>query len=205
LLPDLGNANFSTSGELSPLLNDPDFRTIGIGTRIFFGGTQGYIAWNGTQFKTSGPRNEFGIPETNSGTLSVIGDAKKMSTDFVKAAYFEKYGVSIFIGIGIPVPILDEAVARSVSIRNEQITTVVCDYSKPDHPAIGKVNYAELFSGMIDFNGRKIRTAPLSSMVKARIIAEKLKAAIMNRDFYLTAPVQNFPENTRLNSLERRL
>ncbi|MGC9342892.1 MAG: homocysteine biosynthesis protein, partial [Bacteroidales bacterium] len=140
LLPNLGNANFSTSGELSPLLNDPDFRTIGIGTRIFLGGTQGFIAWNGTQFKTTGPRNEYGIPETNSATLSVIGDAKAMSTDFIKAAYFEKYGVSIFIGIGIPIPVLDEDIAKSVSIRNEQITTTICDYSKPDHPAVGMVN-----------------------------------------------------------------
>lgn len=204
LLPNLGNANFSTSGELSPLLNDPDFRTIGIGTRIFLGGTQGYIAWNGTQFKTTGPRNEHGIPETNSATLAVIGDAKRMSSDFIKAAYFEKYGVSIFIGIGVPVPVLDEDVARSVSIRNEQITTTVCDYSKPDHPAIGKVNYAELFSGKINFNGRKIRTASLSSLVKARIIASRLKSSIENKEFYLTAPVQIFPENTSLNSLERR-
>lgn len=205
LLPNLGNATFSTSGELSPLLNDPDFRTIGIGTRIFFGGTQGFIAWNGTQFRTTGPRNEYGIPEANSGTLAVIGDAKAMSTDFIKAAYFEKYGVSIFIGIGIPIPVLDEEVAKSVSIRNEQITTLVCDYSKPDHPVIGKVNYAELFSGKINFNGRKVRTASLSSVLKARIIADKLKLSIKKKEFFLTDPVQKFPENTRLNSLERRL
>ncbi len=47
LLPRLGNANYSTSGELSPLLNDPDMRTIGLGTRIFLGGTTGLceLAW----------------------------------------------------------------------------------------------------------------------------------------------------------------
>jgi L-aspartate semialdehyde sulfurtransferase len=204
LLPGIGNATFSTSGELSPLLNDPDLRSIGIGTRIFLGGTQGYVAWNGTQFKTSGTKNEHGIPESNSATLSVIGNAKEMSTEFIKAAYFEKYGVSIFIGIGIPVPVLDEDMAHAVSIRNEQITTTITDYSKPDHPAIGKSSYAELFSGKILINGNKVRTAPLSSMVKARTIADLLKKSIQRKDFYLTTAVQMFPRNTELNSLERR-
>jgi uncharacterized protein (DUF39 family) len=35
LLPNMRNATYSTSGELSPLLNDPEMKTIGIGTRIF--------------------------------------------------------------------------------------------------------------------------------------------------------------------------
>ncbi|MBE0653475.1 MAG: hypothetical protein IH594_06735, partial [Bacteroidales bacterium] len=112
--------------------------------------------------------------------------------------------VSIFIGIGIPIPVLDEDMARRVSVKNEQITTLVCDYSKPDHPVIGKVNYAELFSGKIALNGKSIRAASLSSVAKARIIADKLKTAIIGKDFYLSTPVQMFPENTSLNKLERR-
>ena len=204
LLPDTGNATFSTSGELSPLLNDPDLRTIGIGTRLFLCGAKGYVAWFGTQFKTEGPRNEFGIPETNSATLSVIGNAKEMSTEFLKAAYFEKYGVSIFIGIGIPVPVLDEDMAHRVSVRNEQITTTVCDYSKPDHPAIGKVTYGELFSGSMMLNGKKIRTASMSSVAKAREIAVELKRWIGEEKFLISRPLEPFPTGTKLHSLERR-
>ncbi len=204
LLPDTGNATFSTSGELSPLLNDPDLRTIGIGTRLFLCGAKGYVAWFGTQFKTEGPRNEFGIPETNSATLSVIGNAKEMSTEYLKAAYFEKYGVSIFIGIGIPVPVLDEDMAHRVSVRNEQITTTVCDYSKPDHPAIGKVTYGELFSGSMILNGKKIRTASMSSVAKAREIAVELKRWIGEEKFLISRPLEPFPTGTKLHSLERR-
>ena len=103
LLPNMGNATFSTSGELSPLLNDPDLRTIGIGTRIFLCGTHGYVSWYGTQCKTDSEKNQYGIPVSNSATISVIGNAKEMNSDFIKAAYFEKYGVTIFIGIGIPI------------------------------------------------------------------------------------------------------
>lgn len=202
LLPGIGNATFSTSGELSPLLNDPEMRTIGIGTRIFLCGAQGFIAWHGTQFRTAGPKNEYGIPETNSATLAVIGNGKEMTEDFIKAAYFEKYGVSIFIGIGIPIPILDDDIARRVSIRNDQITTNICDYSKPDHPAIAKANYAELFSGNIQINGKQVRTASMSSVAVARKIASELGGWISKGKFQLTSPLEPFPRNTSLNSLE---
>ncbi len=204
LLPNTGNATFSTSGELSPLLNDPDLRTIGIGSRIFLCGAQGYVSWFGTQFRTSGPKNEFGIPEVNSATLAVIGNAKEMSPEYIKAAYFEKYGVSIFIGIGIPIPVLDEDIAHRVSVRNDEITTTICDYSKPDHPAVGKVRYSELFSGSILLNGKKVRTASMSSVAKARQIAGELKRWIEQGEFQITKPLEAFPAGTKLNSLERR-
>jgi uncharacterized protein (DUF39 family) len=205
LLPAFGNANFSTSGELSPLLNDPELRTIGIGTRIFFGGATGYVAWNGTQFNTGKPLNEHGIPIGNSATLSLIGDAKQMSTEFIKAAYFEKYGVTMFVGIGIPIPVLDEDMARRVSIRNRQIETNIIDYGSGNFEILGRANYDSLFSGEIILNGRKIRSAPLSSVKVARKIADLLGKEITEGRFLLTEPVALFPKTTGLNSLKIRI
>ena len=205
LLPAFGNANFSTSGELSPLLNDPELRTIGIGTRIFFGGATGYIAWNGTQFNTGKPLNEHGIPIGNSATLSLIGDAKQMSTEFIKAAYFEKYGVTMFVGIGIPIPVLDEDMARRVSVRNSQIETNIIDYGSGNFEILGRADYDSLFSGEIILNGRKIRSAPLSSVKVARKIADLLGKEITEGRFLLTEPVALFPKTTGLNSLKIRI
>ncbi|MBG0857951.1 MAG: homocysteine biosynthesis protein [Bacteroidales bacterium] len=205
LLPAFGNANFSTSGELSPLLNDPDLRTIGIGTRIFIGGTTGYVAWNGTQFNTGKPMNEHGVPIGNAATLAVIGDAKQMDTRFIKAAYFEKYGVSIFIGIGIPVPVIDEDIARRVSVRNSQIETNIIDYGSGNFEILGRIDYERLFSGEISLNGKKIRTAPLSSVKVAREIAEILKKEITEKRFLLTEPVAAFPKTSGLRKLEIKL
>jgi len=205
LLPAFGNANFSTSGELSPLLNDPELRTIGIGTRIFIGGTVGYVAWNGTQFNTGKPLNELGIPVGNAATIAVIGDAKQMSTKYIKAAYFEKYGVSMFVGIGIPVPVLDEDLAQRVSVRNRQIETSIIDYGSGNFEILGRIDYESLFSGEISLNGKKIRTAPLSSVKVAHEIAELLKKDIAEGRFYLTETVALFPKTTGLNKLEIRL
>lgn len=204
LLPRLGNANFSTSGELSPLLNDPEMRTIGLGTRIFLGGTTGYISWYGTQFKSDAEVNEHGVPVSNAATLSVIGDASAMSPSFIRAAYYEKYGVSMFVGIGIPIPVLDEEMASRVMIRNDQITTRILDYGDPDHPELARINYAELMSGEIELNQKKIKTASLSSIYKAREIADLLKKQIREGSFLLSEPVETFPRGKGLNSLKIR-
>ncbi len=204
LLPKLGNANYSTSGELSPLLNDPEMRTIGMGTRIFLGGTAGYISWYGTQFKSDAELNEFGVPISNAATLAVIGDGFQMNPSFIKAAYYEKYGVSMFVGIGVPIPVLDEEMATRVMIRNEQITTRILDYGDPDHPELGRTNYKELMSGEIELNQKKIKTSSLSSLYKAREIADLLKEQIKKGEFLLSEPVEIFPKGKGLNSLEIR-
>lgn len=201
LLPKLRNASYSTAGELSPLLNDPECRTIGLGTHIFLCGTEGYVTWNGTQFHSTKETNEYGIPTSNARTIAVIGDLKNMSTDFLRGVYYEKYGVSMFVGIGIPIPILDEDLARRVSIRNEQIETTVVDYGD-GNKILGKTNYAALQSGEIEVNGHKIKTAPVASLSKARQIAEILKSWIQKGDFLLTEPVRPMPTGTSLKGLQ---
>ncbi len=201
LLPRMRNASYSTAGELSPLLNDPECRTIGLGTRIFLCGTEGYVTWNGTQFHSTREVNAHGIPTSNARTIAVIGDLKNMSTEYLRAAYYEKYGVSMFVGIGIPIPVLDEDMARRVSIRNEQIETTVADYGNGNQ-VLGKTNYAALQSGEIEIGGRKVRTAPVASLSQARKIAGTLKSWIQKGEFLLTEPVRPMPTGTSLKSLQ---
>ncbi len=195
LLPNFGNATYSTSGELSPLLNDPNYRTIGVGTRIFLGGTEGYVAWEGTQHNPKQARGENGEPLAPSGTLSLIGDMKNMSTRFIRGAYYYKYGISLFVGVGIPIPVLDEEMARCVCIGNEDIFATAVDYSVENRakPSFGRFNYKELRSGEITVNGKKVHTAPLSSLKRAREIAATLKGWIEKGSFTLTAPVRPLP------------
>ncbi|MDR2907525.1 MAG: homocysteine biosynthesis protein [Bacteroidales bacterium] len=200
LLPRLGNASFSTSGELSPLLNDPECRTIGVGTRIFLCGTEGYVSWNGTQFHSTKEVNAYGIPVAHSRTLAVVGNLKEMDPNFLRAAYYEKYGISLFVGIGIPIPILDEDMARRVSIQNSQIETTIVDYGH-NSDILGRTNFAELQSGSIQIKGKTVRTTPVASISKAREIAELLKQRIAKGTFLLTEPVAAFPTGTSLKGL----
>jgi uncharacterized protein (DUF39 family) len=204
LLPRKGNVNYSTSGELSPLLNDPYLRAIGVGTRVFLAGAQGFVSWRGTQYNTTKPRNARGIPESNAATLMLTGDVKEMSADYLRAAYFEKYGVTLYLGIGIPIPVLDEDMAASLSVSNRDIPVLVCDYGLDGHPAIARSSYEELRSGTVTVEGKAIRTAPLSSLRKAREIAALLKRQVASGAFPIAAPVQALPERSSVSGLVAR-
>jgi len=204
LKPGMENINYSTSGELSPLLKDPYLRTIGIGTRIFLAGAPGYVSWQGTQCVTDKPRGENGVPLSGAGTLAVVGDLKQMSTEYISPAVFEKYGTSMFVGIGIPIPVLDAELLSNLSVRNRDIYTSIVDYSVPrlSKPTLGSCSYAELRSGYVTLEERKIRTSPLSSLYKARKIALELKSWVAEKGFTLQEPIAGFPKVAGLNSLK---
>jgi L-aspartate semialdehyde sulfurtransferase len=105
LRPRAGNANYCTSGALSPLMNDPYFRTIGIGTRIFLGGGVGYVCFPGTQHNPGRPRSPNGIPTQPAGTLMVIGDLKQMTPRYLVGVSLLGYGCSLAVGLGVPIPL----------------------------------------------------------------------------------------------------
>ncbi|HPL54014.1 MAG TPA: homocysteine biosynthesis protein [Bacillota bacterium] len=203
LQPCMGNVNYSTSGELSPLLKDPYLRTIGIGTKIFLAGAQGYISWQGTQFASGKTRSENGVPLSSACTLAVIGDLKQMSTEYIRPAVFENYGTSMFVGIGIPIPVLDDQLLYSLSVRNKDIYTGIVDYSVPslNRPVIARCSYEELRSGYVVIEDKKIKTSPLSSLYKARKIALELKKWVAENGFTLQPPIAAFPTDTMLHSL----
>src|SRR5512136_1975730 len=98
LRPRMANANYATAGQLSPLFNDPYYKTIGIGTRIFLGGAQGYVAWPGTQHNPNVPRGANGVPKQGAGTIAVVGNLKEMNPEWLAAASILGYGVSLFVG-----------------------------------------------------------------------------------------------------------
>ncbi len=197
LKPRMGNMHYCSAGQLSPLLNDPFYRTIGIGTRIFLGGGTGYVIWHGTQHSPAAPRLDNGIPKGGAGTLAVIGDMKQMSATYIKGASLQGYGVSLSVGIGIPIPVLDEDMARFTAIKDEDITAPVIDYSEayPNRKSdvVAQVSYADLRSGQVEIKGKKIPTASLSSYYKAREIANLLKSNIEEGSFLLTEPVSPLP------------
>jgi L-aspartate semialdehyde sulfurtransferase len=211
LKPNMSSASYSSAGQLSPLLKDPKYRTIGIGTRIFLGGGIGYVAWQGTQHNPDVPRSPDGIPRAGAGTLATIGDAKQMSSQFLKGASFIGYGATMFVGIGVPIPILDEEMAYLTSRGDEEYWAQVVDYGN-DYPqrepsSLGEVSYAQLKTGKITVNGKEIPASPISSYSKAVEIAGILKKWIEGREFLLSSPVQLLPgvdSGIKMNTLEER-
>jgi uncharacterized protein (DUF39 family) len=197
LKPKMGNINYSSAGQMSPLFNDPYYKTIGIGTQIFLGGGIGYVAWQGTQHNPTVPRTEKGVPKSGSGTLAVIGDLKQMSPKWLVGASVLGYGCSLTVGIGVPIPILNEEILQYTTVTDADIYAPVIDYSeaypqrKPD--VFAEVTYAELVSGKVKIKGKEIPTAARSSYPKAVEISNILKGWIGSGKFLLTEPVAHLP------------
>ena len=197
LKPKAANANYCSSGQLSPLFNDPYYRTIGLGTRIFLGGAAGYVTWQGTQHNPSVKRTKTGVPVAPAGTLWVMGDLKKMSAKWLMGVSIQGYGCSLAVGLGIPIPILNEKIVQYAAVSDEELFTQIVDYghdySNGISKSYGQVSYAELKSGYIKFRGEDIPSVPLSSMVRAREIADMLKNWISNGKFFIGEPQFTLP------------
>jgi uncharacterized protein (DUF39 family) len=196
LLPNLGNAHFAGAGCLNPLSNDPDYETIGIGTRIFLGGGVGYVIGEGTQHS----------PGNKMGTIFVKGDLKQMNSKFLRGVSYEKYGTSMLVGVGIPIPILNEGLAKKTAIKDEEIFTDVIDYGVPrrERPILKQITYKELKTGYIELKGKKVKCSPLSSISKSRKIAEILKKWIQKSKFYLNPPAETLPLENELKPMNQK-
>lgn len=188
LLPNMKNINFAGTGEISPLANDPKLEVIGVGTRIFLCGAKGYVVGEGTQSS----------PATGYANISVRGNLKEMSTRFLAGSSVPGYGVSMFVGVGIPIPILNDRIARNTAVRNEDIKVDVLDYGVPKRvrPVVKKVSYGELFSGKVIINGKKVRTSPLSSLKIAYEIMDTLREWINEKEFFLSEPLEPLPKKS---------
>ncbi len=197
LKPNLGNANYCSAGQLSPLLNDPYYKTIGIGTKIFLGGGIGFVAWQGTQHNPNALRSENGTPRRAAGTLAVIGDLKQMSARWLVGTSMQGYGCTLSVGIGIPIPILSEEMLQYTTVTDADIFAAVVDYSRAypqmKSDILGEVSYTQLKSGKIIVQGKEVPTASLSSYPRAVEIATTLKEWILSGKFLLTAPVASLP------------
>lgn len=191
LQPRLGNAVYSSIGALSPLLNDPELKLIGIGSRIFLGGGIGYVAWEGTQHFPLQKRLPNQTPIGPAATLALIGDAKQMNPKWVRGCYFKNYGPSIMLGVGVAFPVLNEAVVQCCAVSDKEIVAPVVDFSIPRRvrPTFGLVSYAQLKTGRVKIEGKPVRVAPLASIYLSRQVALELKQWIAQGEFTLTEPV----------------
>ena len=102
LEPRQKNATYCSAGQLSPLLNDPYYETIGVGTRVWLAGAQGHVYAEGTQHAGGGGRTPNGVPNEGAGTLALTADMKQMRPEFVRGVSLIGYGVSLALGSASP-------------------------------------------------------------------------------------------------------
>jgi len=196
LLPNHGNITFSGAGQLNPLCKDWNYETIGIGTRIFLGGGIGYVIGEGTQHS----------PKKGFGTLMVRGDLKQMKSPYLRGGVFHRYGVTLYVGVGIPIPLVNERVASTAALRDDETFVDIRDYgvpTRPDlRPVVKHVSYKELRSGKVTIGEKDVPSSSLSSYKVAREISEILKKWILEGKFLLTKPVEPLPTQREFRPLK---
>jgi uncharacterized protein (DUF39 family) len=208
LKPDMKNVTYCSAGQLSPLLNDPLYQTIGIGTRVWLAGAQGHVYAEGTQHASDCERSANDVPSEGAGTLALTADMKRMRPEFVRGVSFQGYGVSLSLGIGIPIPILSPEILKRTTVRDSEIFAPVIDYSR-DYPqrtgkALCSLSYAELKSGEVKIRGREVEVGSLSSYSKALEIAELLGDEIRRGEFFVSEPLARLPLSQGMKPLEIR-
>lgn len=205
LEPDRKNATYCSAGQLSPLLNDPYYETIGVGTKVWLAGAQGHVYAEGTQHAGACERTPDGVPTEGAGTLALTGDMKRMKPAFVRGASLRGYGISLALGVGVPIPILNEQILKRTCVRDRDILAPVIDYSR-DYPqktgkVIAKVSYEQLRRGEIEIDGKTIAVGSLSSYYKALEIAHLLADEIRKGDFLLAEPMARLPQDGAMKPL----
>jgi len=136
----------------------------------------------------------------------VQGNLKKMTGKFLRAAVFKGYGCTLYVGIGVPIPILNAQIAKNTGISNSEIFTFVLDYGIPsrERPVLKKVSYEELKSGVIEINGRPVKTSPISSYSMAKSIAELLKREIESGSFFISEAVERLSLKESPNAMMQK-
>jgi len=208
LEPKYRNAGYSSAGQLSPLLNDPLYETIGVGTSVWLAGAHGHVYAEGTQHAGACERNALDVPTGGAGTLALTGDMKQMRSGFLRGVSMVGYGVSLAVGVGVPIPVLNRDVLKRTCIRDRDIQAPVVDYSHDYAHNTGKVvatvTYEQLKRGEIEVDGQTVAVGSLSSYSKAREIAHLLADEIRAGDFLLSEPFQKLPADTRMKPLRIR-
>ncbi len=206
LKPRMKNMTYCSAGQLSPLLNDPLYETIGVGTSVWLAGSRGLVYAQGTQHASDVERSDNDVPVEGAGTLALTGDMKQMVPEFVRGVSMKGYGVSLALGVGIPIPILNRKILERTTVRDRDIQAGVIDYSEDYPQKTGKVltqfSYEQLRSGQVEIKGQKVAVSSISSYNKALKICQMLKAEIEDGKFMLSEASQKLPINQAMNSLQ---
>jgi len=205
LEPNRRNAAYCSAGQLSPLLNDPLYETIGLGTRVWLAGAHGHVYAEGTQFDGACDRTPDGVPTGGAGTLALTADMKRMDPRFVRGVSLIGYGVSLALGVGVPIPILNAGILRRTCVRDRDILAPVVDYGG-DYPnatgrVIAHVTYEQLKSGQITLDGKTVEVGSMSSYAMAQEIAALLRDQIARGEFVLSRPFAPLPREKAFHPL----
>ncbi len=135
--------SFCGCGELNPLENDPELKTIGIGTKVLINGAPGFVTGAGTRSSADNPN------------LTGFADMHAMNPDLM-GGFATGHGPDIITTWAVPIPILDKNMLMHILTLDEQIPLKVVDVR--NRKPIFEITYEDVWGSSdheIRFNEKK--------------------------------------------------
>jgi putative methanogenesis marker 16 metalloprotein len=130
--PMYGGLSFSGCGHLNPLQNDPQLRYVGVGSKVLFNGTEGFVFSTGTRCSSKYPN------------LMTVADMRSMDPRLM-GGFITGSGPECLASYAYPIPILDDATLKLIMTRDEDIPLSVGDIR--DRHKIGQADYGQVWNG----------------------------------------------------------
>ena len=116
---------------MNPIQNDPEVRTIGIGTKVLLNGAEGFIFSKGTKRSPKYPN------------LMTVADVRDMDPRLM-GGYITAAGVECLASYAVPIPIIDRSILAHVMTRDEDIPLSIGDIR--DRHKIGQMDYGQAWT-----------------------------------------------------------
>ena len=122
---------FCGCGELNPLENDPELKTIGIGTKVLINGAEGFVTGPGTRSSAEKPN------------LSGIADMHQMNPEFL-GGFKTGHGPDIITTWAVAIPVLDRDMLTHILKTDAQIPLKVVDVRT--RRQISEITYGDVWN-----------------------------------------------------------
>jgi len=171
---------FCGCGELNPIENDPELKTIGVGTRVLINGASGFGTGSGTRSSEQKPN------------LTGFADMHEMNSEFM-GRFTTGHGPDIITTWAVAISVLDRDMRHHILKTDDQIPLTVWCFNCGHCVTIcmGKLFYAS--TGTVNLNGVS-HAVPItlrqSNRAAAMKAANDLKHQIQKKQFTITAPVE---------------
>ena len=131
-------------------------------------------------------------------------DLHSLDPRWLRATRLDGGGSGLLVAIAAPVPLINAAVAQQAAAGDAELQAPVLDFAIPRRvrPSFGTVSYAQLHTGELSLEGRRLTCAPGHSPRLAAAIAEELVERLQQGRFPLRLPVQPLPARPSLRPLE---
>ncbi len=123
---------FCGCGELNPLKNDPELKTIGIGTKVLINGAQGFVTGPGTRSSARHPN------------LAGNADMHKMNPEFM-GGFKTGHGFDIVTTWAVAIPVLDREMLTHILKTDDDIPLKVVDVRS--RKPVFEITYGDVWKG----------------------------------------------------------